>query len=197
MSMISFLPDWIFYAITLAGVAGTVLTIAFGWIIPIQYRLGLQILSAFLLAIGSFFIGGISNEADWQLKIKETEAKVAVQEKKAAEISTEVVIKYVDRIKIVEGKSREIIKEIPIYINEKSDAECRINNGAIILLNSGASQSAVPITTRDTNEEASDVKLSEVVTNIQQNYGTYYQVASQLESLQEWILNQKELSDGN
>ena len=196
MILLSFIPDWIFYAITLLGVAGTVLVISFGWIIPIEYKLGIQILSAFLLVLGAFFVGGISNEAEWQLKVKEMEAKVAIQEARAAEITNEVVTKYVDRVKIVEGKTHEIIKKVPVYINKKSDDKCIVNNGAIILHNASASQTEVPNTPRTANEEASNIKLSEIVSTVSQNYGTYYQVSEQLKSLQDWISNQKDLSDG-
>lgn len=196
MILLSFIPDWIFYAITLLGVAGTVLVISFGWIIPIEYKLGIQILSAFLLVLGAFFVGGITNEAEWQLKVKEMEAKVAIQEARAAEITNEVVTKYVDRVKIVEGKIHEIIKKVPVYINKKSDDKCIVNNGAVILHNASASQTEVPNTPRTANEEASNIKLSEIVSTVSQNYGTYYQVSEQLKSLQDWISNQKDLSDG-
>jgi hypothetical protein len=50
-------------------------------------------------------------------------------------------------------------------------------------------------TSRDVNEGASNVKLSEVAITVSKNYGTYYQVVEQLKSLQEWIRKQKDLSD--
>jgi len=196
MMLLSFIPDWIFYATLLLGVIGTVLVIAFGWIIPIEYKLGIQILSAFLLTIGAFFVGGASNEARWQLNVKEMESKVAQQEVRASEITTEVITKYIERIKIVEGKTHEIIKKVPIYITKKSDDECIINNGAIVLHDSSASQTEVPNTSGNINEEPSNVKLSEVISTVSQNYGTYYQVVEQLKSLQAWINNQKDLDDG-
>jgi hypothetical protein len=196
MILLSWLPDWIFYASAFAGVIGTVLVISFGGLIPIQYKLGLQIISVFLLAIGLFFIGAISNEEQWKLKVNEMEVKVAKQEVAAAELTTEVITKYVDRVKIVEGKTREIIKKVPVYITKESDDKCAINNGFVSLHNSSASQTKIPDTTRDVNETASDVKLSTVATTITENYGTYYQVAEQLKSLQDWIKQQKDLDDG-
>lgn len=197
MILLSWLPDWIFYASAFAGVIGTVLVISFGGLIPIQYKLGLQIISVFLLAIGLFFIGAISNEEQWKLKVNEMEVKVAKQEVAAAELTTEVITKYVDRVKIVEGKTHEIIKKVPVYITKESDDNCTINNGFVSLHNSSASQTKIPDTTRDVNETASDVKLSTVATTITENYGTYYQVAEQLKSLQEWIQKQKDLDSGN
>jgi len=196
MILLSLIPDWVFYASAFTGAIGTVLVMVFGGLIPIQYKLGIQILSAFLLVCGTFFIGGISNEAEWQLKVKEMETVVAKQELAAANITAEVITKYVERVKIVEGKTHEIIKKVPIYITKKSDAECTINNGFVSLHNSGASQTKVPNTARDVNEEASNVKLSEVAITVSQNYGTYYQVSEQLKSLQEWIQKQKDLDDG-
>ena len=196
MILLSWLPDWIFYVSAFAGVIGTVLVMVFGGLIPIQYKLGIQILSVFLLAIGLFFIGAISNEEQWKLKVNEMEVKVAKQEVAAAELTTEVITKYVDRIKIVEGKTREIIKKVPVYITKESDDKCAINNGFVSLHNSSASQTKIPDTTRDVNETASDVKLSTVATTITENYGTYYQVAEQLKSLQDWIKQQKDLDDG-
>ena len=196
MFFLTMLPEWLFYASAFAGVIGTVLVMVFGGLIPIQYKLGIQILSTFLLAIGLFFIGAISNEEKWQLKVNEMEVKVAKQEVASAELTTEVITKYVDRVKIVEGKTREIIKKVPVYITKESDDKCTINNGFVSLHNSSASQTKIPDTTRDVNETASDVKLSTVATTITENYGTYYQVAEQLKSLQDWIKQQKDLDDG-
>ena len=124
------------------------------------------------------------------------EVKVAKQEVDASELTTEVITKYVDRVKIVEGKTREIIKKVPVYITKESDDKCAINNGFVSLHNSSASQTKIPDTTRDVNETSSDVKLSTVATTITENYGTYYQVAEQLKSLQDWIKQQKDLDDG-
>ena len=195
--LLNFLPDWIFYASAFAGVIGTVIVIVFNGLIPLPYKLGLQILSAFLLVAGTFFIGGMSNEAEWQLKVKQMEAEIAKKELEAEKITHEVVTKYVDRVKIVEGKTHEIIKKVPVYITKESDDKCTINNGFVSLHNSLASQTKVPNSSRDVNEGASDVKLSEVAITVSKNYGTYYQVVEQLKALQNWINKQKELSDGS
>lgn len=196
MFLLNFLPEWIFYALSLVGIIGTVLIIAFGVVIPLPYKLALQILFALLLIIGTFFVGCFSNEAEWQLKVKQMEAEIAKKELEAEKISHEVVTKYVDRVKIVEGKTHEIIKKVPVYITKESDDNCTINNGFVSLHNSSASQTKIPDTSRDINEGASNVKLSEVAVTVSENYGTYYQVVEQLKSLQYWINKQRELSDG-
>jgi len=193
MILLSWLPDWIFYASAFAGVIGTVLVMVFGGLI--QYKLGIQILSAFLLVGGVFFIGGITNEAEWQLKVKEMEAVVAKQELAAEKITTEVITKYVDRVKIVEGKTHEIIKKVPIYITKESVDKCTINNG-FVSLHDHASKNEVPEPSGSVNEDSSEIKLSTVAETVSQNYGTYYQVVEQLKALQSWIRKQKDLDNG-
>lgn len=195
MFLLNFLPEWIFYALSLVGIIGTVLIIAFEVVIPLPYKLALQILFALLLIIGTFFVGCFSNEAEWQLKVKQMEAEIAKKELEAEKISHEVVTKYVDRVKIVEGKTHEIIKKVPVYITKESDDKCTINNGFVSLHNSSASQTKIPDTSRDINEGASNVKLSEVAVTVSENYGTYYQVVEQLKSLQSWINKQRELNN--
>jgi len=195
ISLIGILPNWTYDIMLLIGMIGTVITISFGWMIPTQYKIGIQILSAFLLVIGAFYIGGMSNEEKWRFKVKELETSIAKKELEAEKITTEVVTKYIDRIKIVEGKTHEIIKKVPVYITKESDDKCVINNGFVSVFNASANQTDVPITSNDINEGASDVKLSEVATVVSQNYGTYYQVADQLKSLQGWIMKQKDLNN--
>lgn len=195
MFLLNFMPDWIFYAMASIGIIGTVLVMAFGILIPLPYKLGIQILSAFLLVVGTFFIGGMSNEAEWQLKVKQMEIEIAKKEVESEKISHEVVTKYIDRVKIIEGKTHEIIKKVPVYITKESDDKCTINNGFVSLHNSSASQTKVSDSSRDINEGASNVKLSEVAVTVSKNYETYYQVVEQLKSLQEWIIQQRELTN--
>lgn len=195
MFLLNFLPDWIFYTLCLVGIVGTVLIILFGVVIPLPYKLVLQILFVVLLVFSTYFIGAISNEAEWQLKVKQIEAEIAKKELEAEKISHEVVTKYIDRVKIVEGKTHEIIKKVPVYITKESDDKCTINNGFVSLHNSSASQTKIPDTPRDINEGASNVKLSEVAVTVSENYGTYYQVVEQVKSLQYWINKQRELNN--
>lgn len=193
--IIPLLPDWFFYALPIAGIIGFIIAFTIGKLFPMKYQIALKILSAGAFVIGLYMMGSIGNEKKWQLKVKEMEAKVAKQEVAAAEVTTEIITKYVDRIKIVEGKTHEIIKKVPVYITKESDDKCTINNGFVSLHDSSANKTEVPNTTRDINEGASNVKLSDIATTVSQNYGTYYQIAEQLKSLQEWVVKQKDLSN--
>lgn len=195
MWILSLLPDWMFYIITLVGITGLLIAFTVGKFIPIQYQLAVKFISTGACAFGLFVIGAISNEDIWQLKVKEMETSIAKQELAAAELTHEVITQYVDRVKIVEGKTHEIIKKVPVYITKESDDKCTINNG-FVSLHDYASKNEVPDSTGTINENPSDVKLSTVAETISQNYGTYYQVVEQLKSLQDWIRKQKELNNG-
>ena len=192
--IIPLLPDWFFYALPIAGIIGFIIAFTIGKLFPMKYQIALKILSAGAFVIGLYMMGSIGNEKKWQLKVKEMEAKVAKQEVAAAEVTTEIITKYVDRIKIVEGKTHEIIKKVPIYITKESDDKCVINNGFVIL-HDNAAKNEVPESTGTANEDSSDVKLSTVAETVSQNYGTYYQVVEQLKSLQSWINKQQELNN--
>ena len=195
MWILSWLPDWIFYVLTLVGITGLVIAFTIGKLIPIEYQLAVKFISTGACAFGLFMIGAISNEDIWQLKVKEMETAIAKQELAAAEVTHEVITQYVDRVKIVEGKTHEIIKKVPVYITKESDDKCTINNG-FVSLHDHASKNEVPESTGSINEDSSDVKLSAVAETVSQNYGTYYQVVEQLKALQSWIRKQKDLDNG-
>lgn len=195
MWILTWLPDWIFYVLTLVGITGLIIAFTIGKLIPIEYQLAVKFVSTGACAFGLFMIGAISNEDVWQLKVKEMETAIAKQELAAAEVTHEVITQYVDRVKIVEGKTHEIIKKVPVYITKESDDKCTINNG-FVSLHDHASKNEVPEPTGSINEDSSDVKLSTVAETVSQNYGTYYQVVEQLKALQSWIRKQKDLANG-
>jgi len=63
------------------------------------------------------FIAGVRWEAAEFKSYKAVQAiKVAALEKKAAEITTVEVIKYVDRLQVIHEKGESIIKKVPVYV---------------------------------------------------------------------------------
>jgi hypothetical protein len=83
MWVLKFLPDWIFYGILFAGVAGLVVTY-FLRLIPIpfiyMYKTPIQLASIAAIAIGTFMSGAIYNEHAWLERVRELEAKIAIAE---------------------------------------------------------------------------------------------------------------------
>lgn len=113
----------------------------------------------------------------------------------AAKETVKVITKYVDRIKTVELKGEEIIREIPIYISKESDANCtiplgfvRMHDAATATTSSGEKVSIAPGTS---NERATDIELSEVAKTVTGNYTSCNKVREQLTALQEWVRTQE------
>jgi len=185
MWLLSFLPAYFFHLLTLVGVVGVI-----ACLFPIPYKTIIQVLSVAIVSFSLYMEGAISNQAEWEAKVAQVKLDMAVKEVKSAEVTTEIVTKYIDRIKIVKEKSNVIVKEIPTYITKVDDAKCAVPNG-FVLLHDSASRNEVPDAARVSNASASDVKISEVAGTVIENYTTYYQLAEQLKALQDWIKQQQ------
>lgn len=185
MWLLSFLPEYFFHLLTLVGFIG-----ALACLFPIPYKTIVQVLSVVVIAFSLYMEGGIANEAEWKLKVKEAEAKVAQKETQAAETTVKVVTKYVKTVETIKEKGDVIIKEIPMYITKVDDSMCAVPNG-FVLLHDSASRNEVPDTARTPNAGASEVKISEVAGTVVENYTTYHQVSAQLKALQQWVKEQQ------
>ena len=149
--LLQFLPAWIFYVMLFGGIIGTVVVIMFGGLIPLQYKLGLQVGAAMALAIGPFFIGAISTEERWQIEVLKQKAEIARLQVEAANATAQVITKYVEKKIYIKEKGHEIIKQVPVYVTKKADDNCIITNGVVELLNSAA-KNEVPPAPRNTND---------------------------------------------
>ena len=190
MFLISFLPDWIFYALLLLSVIGTFAG-SFLSNIPFiaTYAKPIKYGSIGVLLFSIYMIGGISNEAGWQKRVLEQQAEIAQLKQKEAEVSTKVVTKYIDKITVVKEKNNEIAK----YINTNSDAKCELPV-SFSVLHDAAAKNELPDSTGATDARASDVKLSQATSTIVANYGACNQNTEQLKALQEWIREQQKLN---
>jgi hypothetical protein len=185
MWLLNFLPVYFFHILTIVGFIGVL-----ACLFPIPHKTIVQVLSIAIVSFSLYMEGGISNQAEWELKVKEAEAKAAQKETAAAEVTVKVVTKYVKQIQVVKETGDVIIKEIPTYITKVDDAKCTVPNGFVLLHNS-ASRNEVPDTTRPVDAGASEVKISGVAETVVTNYNTYYQVSEQLKALQAWVREQQ------
>lgn len=138
MWILQFLPDWVFHAICLAGIAGLVAGVLLGFVPLIkQYKLPIQIISLLLLVFGLFMEGAISNEAIWQARVKELEAKVAEAEKKAEHTNTKIKKVYVTKVKVIK-QDKIVIQEKIVKQAADINKDCKVPKSAIDLLNEAA-----------------------------------------------------------
>jgi hypothetical protein len=102
---------------------------------------------------------------------------------KQAVVSDNTVTKYVDRIQIVQGKSRTIIKEIPIYVQDTVNL-----SGGWRMLHNNAVINAVSETSRDSDEGT--VTAQDALETVAANYGICHQNKETLTALQDWVREQ-------
>lgn len=193
MWLLNFIPDALIHILVIAGVLGIVASFVFGFIPFINtYKLPTQVISIIALCLGVYLEGGIANNDIWKAKVAAAELKASQLETKSAESTVQTINKYIDRVKIVKEKGDVIVKEVPKYISVKSDAECIIPK-SFVLLHDSAAKNEVPDSTGVIDESASTTKLSTVTETVVINYNTYYELAEQLKSLQEWIRIQEKI----
>ena len=193
MWILDWLPFWVFHLVVLAGLVGLGASLVLKFIPFVStYRLPIQVASISILVFGVYMEGGISNQEKWEAKVAEAKLEMAKKDAASAEASTKVVTKYITKIEVVKEKGDVIIKEIPKYISQDADAKCAVPNG-FVMLHDSASRNEVPDSTRGIDAGTSDIKLSGVAATVTENYTTYYKVAEQLKSLQEWIKTQQSI----
>lgn len=146
MWLLSFLPDWIFYAILFIGIASFFSTYLIRFIpIPAiyMYKTPIQLVSMFLIALGVYMSGAIANNDAWEKKVAEMQVKVAELEVKAAQENVKIVEKVVNNTKIVKERGEEVVKyvekEVVKYDTKFiAGGECEIPKEFIISLNKAA-----------------------------------------------------------
>ena len=93
MWMLSLLPNWVWHFVTISGVLALFMAFVLKAIPFVkQYRIPLQVWGVVALLGGLWVEGGLANEAKWQARVKELEAKVAVSEEKSKELRERQVI---------------------------------------------------------------------------------------------------------
>jgi uncharacterized membrane protein len=113
MWILSWLPNWIFYAIFFAGLLGLLATYIMKFIPFVYvYRTPIQAISILAIVIGTYMSGAISNEEAWQAKVKEMELKVAAAEVKSVKENIKIVEKVVTKTEYITRRGQDIIQYV-------------------------------------------------------------------------------------
>ena len=135
MWILKFLPDWIFYLILLAGVAGIAASFVLKFIpFVAQYRLPIQLVAGIVTAFGLYMVGAISNNNAWLARVSDLEKKVAIAEAKSAEANTQLVdalAKSKEKIVAAQVANKQAIQQNAVVINR----ECKLNDISVQLYN--------------------------------------------------------------
>lgn len=188
--LLDFIPFWGVLTLIITGV----LVYIFSLVSPTPlYNWALQIGGVFLMVGGVYLLGGVENQSRWEAKVKAVEAIVAQKEAESKEANVKIVEKIVIQKQIIKEKRNDIKKAVAK--NKSSvDATCKLSNSFVVLHDS-ASQAEVPRSTIPDAEATSDVKASEALDIITQNYLTYYEIRDLVLQWQEWYKTQKQIQE--
>jgi hypothetical protein len=146
MWMLAFVPDsFLLYLVNMVfytGLACTVLGFLLRFKFLANYQFILQVVGVLALALGLYFKGGFEVEQQWRDRVAAMEAKVAAAEAKSKEVNTVIqkqVVTKIQKVKEVEYKNREVIKQVEKII----DRDCTVPPEAIDILNAAARNEAV------------------------------------------------------
>ena len=117
MWILKWLPDWFFHAMLIGGVLGLISTYFVGLIAKLippfyVYKTPIQLLSIVMVVVGTFMMGAIHNNNEWEARVKELEDKVRVAEAKSQVVNTEIVTKLVTKKQIIKERGEEVVKYI-------------------------------------------------------------------------------------
>lgn len=92
--------------------------------------------------------------------------------------------------------TKEVIKNVPVYINRKADSGCSVPVGAVRLLSSAASGvPPVPNASGQSNDAPAGIELSSVVGAAVEDIGTCRGSRQALIDLQNWIKEQRNVGN--
>ena len=195
--MLSLIPDsifvWIYYIMLTLGVGLYVASKLVKWL-PLmgQYKLPAELVGVVLLVVGAYFYGGHGVQQAWLARVAELEAKVKIAEEKSQQVNTVIQEKVVTKIKVVKENvyvNREIIKEVA---GKQLDASCSLPKSTVSLHDS-ASRNEVAGRAAATDGTPSEVKASQLLDRVVENYGSCHENAAKLEAWQEWYKEQKKI----
>jgi len=195
--MLSLIPDsifvWIYYIMLTLGVGLYIASKLVKWLPMIgQYRLPAELVGVVLLVVGAYFYGGHGVQQAWLARVQELEAKVKIAEEKSQQVNTVIQERVVTKIKVVKENvyvNREIIKEVA---GKQLDASCSLPRSTVSLHDS-ASRNEVAERSAATDGTPSEVKASQLLDRVVENYGSCHENAAKLEAWQEWYKEQKKI----
>ena len=138
MWLLNLFPGW-FWHVLLGFTLVTIAATYFLRMIPFMSANAIQLrfVATILLILAVWMEGGLANEAKWQVRVQELEAKVAAAEKAAAEANGKIETVYVDRVQVV--KEIQYVTKTRIDRSAaKIDQNCVIDPEAISILNQAA-----------------------------------------------------------
>lgn len=181
--------DYIIYGLLLIGVFSFIMSKALG-----VYAYIAKPISALVVVASVFVLGTIYSQKAYNAEIERFRERVRVAEENSQKTNIEIQTRVVERVKVVKETTNANIQYIDRVVT-KYDNLCTLSN-AVISVHNSASQNEVSRSTGSSIEGTSNVKVSDLIRTVTENYGTYYEVREQLLGWQQWYREQRKIHEG-
>lgn len=156
MWILSWLPDgWMIFIISALfgiGLIGYILGVYGGILLFLRpYANTVKLVSIAVMLLSLYLYGGYNTEIKWRDRVKELQTEIDKKNIKSESATKEIVIKYVERVKVIKEKTHANVKEVTKYITKEIDAGCSIPDD-FRLLHSRASGNEVSDTASGAND---------------------------------------------
>jgi Ethanolamine utilization protein EutJ (predicted chaperonin) len=155
------------------------------FLIPIAAKISIALTLVIALFSSGLYVGNRLGISSCQEAVIDSQRHSLEVSAKQSQISDSVTTKYVDRIKIVQGRTQEIIKEVKVYV--KDDANTYLS-GSFRMLHDLTIKSDSGIGPGTVDE--TPVATQDVAETLVRNYGICHENSTTLSSLQEWVREQ-------
>jgi hypothetical protein len=137
------MPEWAFHMLFFAGLLATIAGFALGMLPFIKkYALALKLLGVTALSLALYLEGGLADYKEWELRVKEMEAKVAEAQVESSKKNTEIVEKIVYKDKVIKEKAVTVKQYIDREV-VKYDETCKIPEAVVRAHNAAAKNEAI------------------------------------------------------
>lgn len=138
MWILELLPELFWHVLLGAAVAGIVIATLIRFIPFVnQYRLPIQLVSVAVLLLCVFMEGGFTVEKKYAEKIKELKDQVAQVEQERDTANAKIKTKIVEK-KVIIKQNVDRWNERIVEVEKKIDAECKVPQEAIEIINDAA-----------------------------------------------------------
>jgi hypothetical protein len=154
------------------------------FLIPIAAKISIALTLVIALFSSGLYVGNRLGISSCQEALIDSQRHSLEVSAKQSQISDSVTTKYVDRIKIVQGRTQEIIKEVKVYVKDDST----YLSGSFRMLHDLTIKSDPSNSTGTVDE--TPVATQDVAETLVRNYGICHENSTTLSSLQEWVREQ-------
>lgn len=105
-------------------------------------------------------------------------------------VRDKIITEYVDRVQVIEKRGATIVKEVKVYVSDKSNAACTVPVGFVRVHDASANNLPAPEPAGPPDETAAGIELSTVAETVSANYTDCLANAEQLRQLQAFITQQ-------